>query len=104
MNKPHDAIGKTCIIRCYASGVHIGTVLSVENGSMFSRVTLAKSRRIRYWYGARSLSELANDGLDASKSQVHDPLTIHYIEDAIEIIPVSNKCMDTIRNTTNDSK
>ena len=104
MNEPHDAIDKTCIIRCYASGVHIGTVLSVENGSMFSRVTLAQSRRIRYWYGARSLSELAIDGLQSDKSQVHNPLTIHYIEDAIEIIPVSDKAMDTIRNTTNEAK
>ena len=104
MYKPHNAIGTNCIIRGYASGVFVGTIINVENGAMFSRVTLAQSRRIRYWYGARSLSELAIDGLQSDKSQVHNPLTIHYIEDAIEIIPVSDKAMDTIRNTTNEAK
>ena len=100
----HPAIGQRCIIRTYASGVHLGTVENVENGGMFSRATIKDSRRIRYWYGARSLSELALNGLQTAKSQVHDNLAIHYIEDCIEFIPATAESIASIEAATNESK
>ena len=100
----HPAIGRVCIIRTYASGVHMAKVLDVFNGSMFSRVSLTDSRRIRYWYGARSLSEMAIDGIQTEKSQVHAALAEHYIEDVIEIIPASEKAIESIKNATNVAK
>jgi hypothetical protein len=100
----HPAIGKRCIVRTYASGVHLGTVMEVGNGGMFSRATLKDTRRIRYWYGARSLSELALKGLDATKSQVHDNLPIHYIEDCIEFIPATPNAIAIIEACSNESK
>jgi len=100
----HPAIGKRCIVRTYASGVHLATVKSVENGAMFSRATLCDVRRIRYWYGARSLSELAINGLDTDKSQVHINVPEQYIEDCIEFIPASSEAIASIEAATNESK
>ncbi len=100
----HGAVGKRCIVRTYASGVHLGTVESVENGGQFSRCTLKDARRIRYWYGARSLSEVARDGINTAKSQVHVNIPEHFIEDAIEFIPATEAAIASIEAATNESK
>jgi len=100
----HPAIGKRCIIRTYASGVHLGTVVEVGNGGMFSRAMLKDVRRIRYWYGARSLSELAINGLYIEQSQVHINVPEMYIEDCIEFIPATEIAIASIEATTNESK
>jgi len=100
----HGAIGKRCIVRTYASGVHLGTVMSVEAGGQFSRCTLKDARRIRYWYGARSLSEVAMNGIQTEKSQVHINVPEHFIEDAIEFIPATEVAIASIEATTNESK
>lgn len=104
MSNTHPAIGKRCIVRTFASGVHLGTVEHVENGGQFSRTTLKDARRIRYWRGARSLSEVAIDGIDTSKSQVHINVPLHFIEDAIEFIPATEKAISSIEEATNESK
>lgn len=100
----HGAIGRRCIVRTFASGVHLGTVAHVENGGQFSRCTLKDARRIRYWYGARSLSEVAIDGITTAKSQVHINVPEHFIEDAIEFIPVTESAITSIESATNESK
>lgn len=100
----HGAVGKRCIVRTQSSGVHLGTILHVENGGMFSRATLQNARRIRYWYGARSLSEVARDGIVTSKSQVHSNVPEHYIEDCLEFIPATPEAIASIEATTNEAK
>lgn len=100
----HPAIGKRCIVRTYASGIHLGTVEYVENGGQYSRCTLKDARRIRYWYGARSLSEVAINGINTAKSQVHINVPEHYIEDAIEFIPATEIAIKSIEDATNDAK
>lgn len=52
------------ICRCRDAGVHAG-YLGAEKGG---RLTLTKSRRIWYWDGAASLSELAVYGPNPSKA------------------------------------
>lgn len=51
-------IGKKVLIRGNRSGVEFGELVS-QNGS---EVTLKNARRIWYWDGAASLSQLAKDG------------------------------------------
>lgn len=104
MTSNHGAIGKRCIVRTYASGVHLGTVTHVESGGQFSRVTLKDAQRIRYWYGARSLSEVAINGINTDKSQVHINVPEHFIEDAIEFIPATEKAIQSIEAATNEAK
>jgi hypothetical protein len=90
---PH--LGKKCIIRTYASGVHYG-VLSAHSGR---EVTLTQSRRIWRFdvktHGI-SLSEVANHGTTDDRSRVCEALPIITILDALEIIPCSDEAIRVI--------
>ena len=51
-------IGKICIVRTYSAGVFLGEIAE-RNGK---EVLLKNARRLWYWDGAASLSQLANEG------------------------------------------
>lgn len=90
-------LGKKCIIRCYASGVHFGTLTAHEG----RQVTLENSRRLWRWHtGGKSkgvsLSGVALTGIDASKSTVEPILPEITLLDALEIIPASDAAAATI--------
>jgi len=53
------SIGKYCIIRTYTAGVFAGIVQSRKN----KEVVMKNVRRLWYWDGASSLSELAKKGV-----------------------------------------
>lgn len=90
-------IGKKVIIRGNRSGVEFGTLVA-QNGS---DVTLKNARRIWYWRGAASLSQLAKDGTsnpNCCKFTVTvDSITIL---DAIEIIPCTDKAIKSIEEVS----
>ena len=86
--------GMECVIvRTYSAGVHMG-YLSDRNGK---EVTLKQSRRLWYWDGAATLSQLAVDGTSKPAS-CKFPCTVPSITllEAIEIIPVSAKAKKSI--------
>ena len=79
-------IGRKVIVRGDRSGVFFGT-LSEKDGS---EVMLTNCRRLWYWEGAASISQLATDGPtapDICKFTVTVDEIV--ILDAIEIIPCS---------------
>ena len=86
-------IGKKVIIRGDRSGVEFGTLVTQEG----REVTLKNARRIWYWDGAASLSQLAKDGTSKPSNCKFtvfvDSITIL---DAIEIIPCTNKAIISI--------
>ena len=86
-------IGKKVIIRGYRSGVEFGELVS-QNGQ---EVTLKNARRIWYWDGAASLSQLAKDGT-AKPDECKFTVTIDSITilDVIEIIPCTDKAIKSI--------
>ena len=51
-------IGKKVIVRTYSAGVFFGTLISRDG----KEVVLHNARRIWYWDGAASLSQLAMEG------------------------------------------
>ena len=84
-------IGQKCIIRCYASGVHYGTV-EAQDGR---QVTLTNARRLWRWHtGGKdkgvSLSAVSVTGIDASRSQVEPAVARMMLLDALEIIPTTD--------------
>lgn len=83
------------LVRTYSAGVHVG-YLSKEKGK---EVTLKKSRRIWYWDGANSLSQLAKDGV--SKPQ-NCKFTVEIdeirLKEAIEVIPCTAKAQESINS------
>ena len=86
-------IGKKVIIRGDRSGVEFGELVE-QNGSV---VTLKNARRLWYWAGAASLSQLAMDGTkrpqDCKFTVTVSSITIL---DAVEIIPCTDKSIKSI--------
>lgn len=86
-------IGKKVIIRGDRSGAEFGTLVA-QNGR---EVTLHNARRLWYWDGAASLSQLAKDGTTIPReckfTVTVDSITIL---DAIEIIPCTDKAIKSI--------
>ena len=86
-------IGKKVIIRADRAGVFFGT-LKEKNGT---EVVLTNCRRLWYWDGAASLSQLAVDGTTASRN-CKFTMTIEEIciLGVIEIIPCTEKAIKSI--------
>lgn len=86
-------IGKTCIVRTYSAGVFLGTVKE-RNGK---EVLLTDARRIWYWDGAASLSQLANEGTSSpSRCKFPGPVKEILLTEAIEIIPATEAAIASI--------
>ena len=79
-------LNKKVIIRGDRSGVFFGTLVAKDG----REVTLKDCRRLWYWDGAASISQIAAEGVkrpDACKFTVTVPEIV--IMDTIEIIPCS---------------
>lgn len=90
-----DFIGKKVIVRGDRSGVFFGT-LKEKNGQ---EVVLGDCRRIWYWDGAASISQLAVDG---TSKPTECKFTVAVAEiailDAIEIIPCTDRAIASIES------
>lgn len=90
---PH--IGKKCIVRTYASGVHFGTLTEQQD----RRVELVYARRLWRWDAAPngiSLSEIANNGPVGKRSRLCEVVEAITILDALEIIPTTEEAAKVI--------
>ena len=87
-------IGKYVIVRGDRSGVFAGT-LAARDGR---EVQLTECRRIWYWEGAASISQLAIDGTSKPGGcKFPAPVEEITILDAIEIIPCTEKAEVSIK-------
>lgn len=85
-----------CIIRTYSAGVFAGLIDRDFKGK---ETTIYDSRRLWYWSGANSLSQLANDGV----SKPGDCKFAQFVEETdlkeiIEVIPCSEKAKNNIKS------
>ena len=86
-------IGKTCVVRTYSAGAFIG-LLKERNGK---EVVLENARRLWYWDGAASLSQLANEGVSKPKNcKFPAPVSEILLTEAIEIIPATEAAIASI--------
>jgi hypothetical protein len=92
--KPGDYV----IVRTYSAGVFAGEIASkTVSAAGFFEVTLKNARRLWYWAGASSLSQLSVDGT-AKPKECKFPCEVPFVELAqgIEILPVSTKARESI--------
>lgn len=84
---------KYCIVRTYSAGVFAGYIESRKG----QEIVIRKVRRIWYWDGANSLSQLAKDGTAKPKS-CKFAVEVDKIEvlQAIEIIECTEKAQKSI--------
>lgn len=85
--------GKKVIVRGDRSGVFFGTLVEKDG----QEVKLETCRRLWYWDGAASISQLAVDGTSNPRN-CRFTVTVDEIEilDAIEIIPCTEKAVESI--------
>ena len=84
---------KYVIVRTYSAGVFAGYLVSKKG----KEVELKQSRRLWYWKGAASLSQLAIDGVSCpNECKFPEALAQHFVTEAIEIIPVTEKARKCI--------
>ena len=78
--------GQYCMVRTYSAGVFAGTIVSRKG----KEVLLKNARRIWYWTGAASLSQLAMSGTSQpEKCKFPEPVKEVLLTEVIEIIPIT---------------
>ena len=86
-------IGRVCMVRTYSAGVFLGTLKSREG----KEVLLTDARRMWYWDGAASLSQLATTGTSKPKNcKFPAPVAEVLLTEAIEIIPATEAAIASI--------
>ena len=86
-------VGRHCIVRTESAGVFAGTIK--EMGSSVAIVTDA--RRIWYWSGAATLSQLAIDGTsNPAGCKFPEPVPEVLLTGVIEVIPTSGVARESI--------
>lgn len=86
-------IGRYCMVRTYSAGVFAGTIKERSG----KEATLTNARRIWYWDGAASLSQLATDGTSKPEN-CKFPVAVDEVllTEVIEIIPITDKAKASI--------
>lgn len=84
---------KYVIVRTYSAGVFAGYIVSRKG----QEVVMKKARRLWYWDGASSLSQLAVDGVSRPQN-CKFPAEVSRVEllQAIEILDVTKKAQESI--------
>lgn len=90
--------GMQCVlIRSYAAGVHFGYLHKEEFTPSGKVVTLIKTRRIWYWDGAASCSQIALEGVSKpGNCKFSVELESNEIVNVIETIPLTDKAKDNL--------
>jgi hypothetical protein len=86
-------IGKTCLVRTNSAGVFLGKIVERDG----KEVRLTNARRIWYWDGAASLSQLANNGTSKpNKCKFPASVAEVLLTEVIEIIPATEAAIASI--------
>lgn len=81
------------IVRTYSAGVFAGTLVNRDG----KEVVLNNARRLWYWAGAASLSQLAQSGTSRpSECKFPEPVDQVILTEAIEIISVTDQARKSI--------
>jgi hypothetical protein len=88
-------IGQYCMVRTYSAGVFAGTLKSLDGKT----ATVQNARRIWYWAGAASLSQLAIEGTK-KPTECKFPVAVPevYLSEVIEVIPCTEAGRKSIEN------
>ena len=86
-------IGNYCMVRTFSAGVFAGVLESLEG----KEAVVSNARRIHYWEGAASLSQLAMEGTSNPEAcRFPQPVDLVLLTEVIEIIPITDKAKESI--------
>ena len=82
------------IVRTYSAGVFFGEIISRKG----KEVVMKNARRLWYWVGAASLSQLAQSGTSKpSQCKFPEPVSRVILTEAIEILDVTAEAAKIIQ-------
>lgn len=88
-----EVLADYVIVRTYSAGVHAGYLVSRKD----KEVVLKNARRIYYWDGAATLSQLAMEGTSKPENcKFPQAITEITLTEAIEVIPCTLKAKESI--------
>lgn len=83
---------KPVLIRSYAAGVHFGYLKSEKFTEAGKVVVLVRTRRVWYWDGAASLSQMALEGVSKpDKCKFSVEIAENEIVNVVETLPLTEK-------------
>ncbi len=86
--------GDYIICRTYSAGVFAGTLVSRKG----KEVEMSNARRLWYWDGAASLSQLSQDGVKKPENcKFPCEVSSVVLTEAIELLPVTKEAMASIK-------
>lgn len=86
-------LGKICVVRTYSAGVFFG-LLAERDGK---EAIVRNARRLWYWDGASTLSQLANEGVKKPQNcKFPEPVSEVLLTEVIEIIPATEAAIESI--------
>ncbi len=80
------------IVRSDKAGVFIGILHSLSG----TTAVLNKCRRVWYWKGAASVSQLAKDGTDNKESKISVETDDHLVLGICEVVPCTKRASEKI--------
>jgi len=88
-----EHVGKICMVRTFSAGVFYG-LLEKKVGK---EGRIKNARRVWYWKGAASLSQLATDGTK-NPSECKFPCAVESVElsEIVETIPMTKKAIESL--------
>ena len=87
-----------CVVRTYSAGVFVGYIDRKVKGK---ENTIFNVRRIWYWDGAASLSQMANDGVSKPQTcKFSQVVKEQDLKEIIEVIPCSKKAKESIEGVS----
>lgn len=88
-----EIIGKHAIVRTNEAGVFAGIVAALKGDT----AEVTEARRLWYWNGAASLSELSQHGVSKpNECKFPCAVPVVFLNGVIEIIPTSEKARKSI--------
>ena len=90
---------KPVLIRSYAAGVHFGYLKEEKFTEAGKVVTLVKTRRVYYWSGAASLSQIALEGVtNPNDCKITVEIAENEIVNVIETLPLTEKAFKILNS------
>lgn len=88
-------VGEYVVIRTHSAGVFVGKLVDAEGDA----VELHDARRIWYWEGAATLSQIAQEGVKLPEAcKFPQPVDQIILFNVIEIIKVQPAALENIKN------
>mgnify|MGYP001187734744 CR=1 FL=1 len=93
MSLKSTLIGQKVIARSRNAGVHIGT-LDAKDGQ---EVRLTDAKRLWYWKGAFTLSQVAETGVKKG-SKVGCPVPVVELSEVCEVLPITDTAFSSLEH------